>query len=128
MRQVRRARTSIANHLPQRQIHRVIRRARPGFTHFVVCSGCIPPLVAYAASPVPPTAYSHADTAPEPFTLDGLTQLLRSKGLRITGNRRAILQVLLKAKEPLGLDQIQTRGGAATSTAATRPTLRRSSA
>lgn len=45
----------------------------------------------------------------EPFTLDGLTALLRGKGLRMTGNRRAILQVLLKAKEPLGLEQIQSK-------------------
>ena len=49
----------------------------------------------------------HAAAA-EPFTLDGLTELLRSKGLRMTGKRRAILQVLLKAKEPLGLEQIQS--------------------
>lgn len=51
--------------------------------------------------------HSHAGAA-EPFTLDGLVTLLRSKGLRMTGNRRAILQVLLKAKEPLGLEQIQS--------------------
>ncbi len=40
--------------------------------------------------------------------MDGLTAFLRGKGLRMTGNRRAILQVLLKAKEPLGLEQIQS--------------------
>ena len=50
--------------------------------------------------------HPHADAA-EAFTLDGLTALLRSNGLRMTANRRAILQVLLKAKEPLGLEQIQ---------------------
>ena len=51
--------------------------------------------------------HPHADAA-EAFTLDGLTELLRSKGLRMTANRRAILQVLLKAREPLGLEQIQS--------------------
>ena len=57
--------------------------------------------------PRSPHPHSHAAAA-EPFTLDGLTELLRSKGLRMTGNRRAILQVLLKAREPLGLEQIQS--------------------
>ena len=53
-------------------------------------------------------SHPHAATeAAEPFTLDGLTALLRAKGLRMTANRRAILQVLLHAREPLGLDQIQ---------------------
>ncbi len=52
-------------------------------------------------------SHSHAEDA-EPFTLDGLAELLRSKGLRMTGNRRAILQALLKAKKPLGLEEIQT--------------------
>ena len=33
--------------------------------------------------------------------------LLRRKGLRVTGNRRAILQVLLQARAPLSLEQIQ---------------------
>ena len=51
--------------------------------------------------------HPHADAA-EAFTLDGLVAVLRGKGLRMTGNRRAILQVLLKAREPVGLDQIQS--------------------
>ena len=46
--------------------------------------------------------------AAETFTLEGLTALLRSRGLRMTGNRRAILKVLLHAGEPLGLEQIQS--------------------
>ena len=54
-------------------------------------------------------SHPHAATgaAPEPFSLAGLVDLLRRKGLRMTGNRRAILQVLLKAREPLSLEQIQ---------------------
>ena len=52
--------------------------------------------------------HQHAATdALEPFTLDGLVALLRSKGLRMTSNRRAILQVLLATREPLSLEQIQ---------------------
>ncbi len=46
----------------------------------------------------------------ESFTLDGLIALLRRKGLRMTPNRRAILRVLLAAKAPLSLEQIQAAG------------------
>ena len=55
------------------------------------------------------SSHQHAATgaASEPFSLEGLVDLLRRKGLRMTGNRRAILQVLLKAREPLSLEQIQ---------------------
>ena len=55
------------------------------------------------------SSHPHAATgaAVEPFSLEGLVDLLRRKGLRMTGNRRAILQVLLKAREPLSLEQIQ---------------------
>ena len=55
----------------------------------------------------PHQSYQHAAAATEPFTLDGLTSLLRRKGLRMTANRRAILQVLLNARGPLSLEQIQ---------------------
>lgn len=48
------------------------------------------------------------EAAAEPFTLEGLVALLRSKGLRMTENRRAILQVLLEAREPLSLEQAQS--------------------
>ena len=60
-----------------------------------------------------PSPHRHpaAGAAAETFTLDGLTALLRSKGLRMTGNRKAILQVLLTAGEPLGLEQIQRDAG-----------------
>ena len=52
--------------------------------------------------------HQHASTDDAgPFTLDGLTALLRGKGLRMTANRRAILQVLLNAREPMSLEQIQ---------------------
>lgn len=59
------------------------------------------------------TPHQHATStaAVEPFTLDGLATLLRRKGLRMTANRRAILSVLLSAREPLSLEQIQ-RGAA----------------
>ena len=59
-----------------------------------------------------PSSHQHSTAGgipTEPFTLDGLTALLRGRGLRMTGNRRAILQVLLKAKAPLGLEQIQSK-------------------
>ena len=51
--------------------------------------------------------HAAAGVPSEPFSLEGLVDLLRRKGLRMTGNRRAILQVLLKAREPLSLEQIQ---------------------
>ena len=55
-----------------------------------------------------PSSHQHSATdAAEPYTLASLVALLRRKGLRMTGNRRAILQVLLKAREPLSLEQIQ---------------------
>lgn len=47
------------------------------------------------------------DAAAEPYTLEGLVALLRGKGLRMTDHRRSILQVLLKAREPLSLEQMQ---------------------
>ena len=55
------------------------------------------------------SSHQHAATgaAPEPFSLEGLVALLRRKGLRMTGNRRAILQVLLAARAPLSLEEIQ---------------------
>ncbi len=55
--------------------------------------------------------HAHQHSSPGPFTLEGLVALLRRKGLRMTGNRRAILQVLLKGREPLSLEQIQTAAG-----------------
>lgn len=56
----------------------------------------------------PARPHQHAASAEhEPFTLGGLTILLRNKGLRMTTNRRAILQVLLNADGPLSLEQIQ---------------------
>ncbi len=60
--------------------------------------------------PDSPSFHQHpaAGAAAETFTLEGLTALLRSRGLRMTGNRRAILEVLLHAGEPLGLEQIQS--------------------
>lgn len=63
--------------------------------------------------PVQAQVHQHAATtaAREPFTLAGLETLLRRKGLRMTGSRRAILRVLLDAQAPLSLDQIQTAGG-----------------
>ena len=44
----------------------------------------------------------------EPLTLDGLTDLLRRKGLRMTPNRRNLLQALLAAAVPQSLEQLQT--------------------
>ena len=63
--------------------------------------------------PAPAPVHQHSATtaAHEPFTLAGLEALLRRKGLRMTANRRAILQVLLDAESPLSLEQIQTAGG-----------------
>lgn len=52
-------------------------------------------------------SHSHQHDADETFTLEGMTTLLRSKGLRMTANRRAILQTLLNAGRPLSLEQIQ---------------------
>lgn len=56
--------------------------------------------------PTRPHQHAASDDA-EAFTLDGLLALLRNKGLRMTANRRAILQVLLSAGGPLSLEQIQ---------------------
>ena len=51
--------------------------------------------------------HPHQHDADEPFTLEGMTDLLRSKGLRMTSNRRAILLALLNAGRPFSLEQIQ---------------------
>jgi Fur family ferric uptake transcriptional regulator len=61
----------------------------------------------------PAHVHQHAasSVAREPFTLGGLEELLRRKGLRMTANRRAILRALLEAESPLSLEQIQTAGG-----------------
>ena len=59
----------------------------------------------------PSHPHAASGAAPEPFSLEGLVDLLRGKGLRMTGNRRAILQVLLAAREPLSLEQLQEGAG-----------------
>ena len=60
----------------------------------------------------PHPSHQHAaDAASEPFSLEGLVGLLRGKGLRMTGNRGAILQVRLQAHAPLSLEQIQEEAG-----------------
>ena len=63
------------------------------------------------ASPAHVHQHAASSVAREPFTLAGLEALLRRKGLRMTDNRRAILQALLEADSPLSLEEIQTQGG-----------------
>jgi Fur family transcriptional regulator, ferric uptake regulator len=43
------------------------------------------------------------------LNLDGILELLRSNGLRITKSRQRILETLLAAREPLSLEEIQRR-------------------
>lgn len=51
----------------------------------------------------------------QPLTIDHVLDRLRSEGMRITGSRRHILDVLFEAKVPLSLQEIQeladARGG-----------------
>jgi Fur family ferric uptake transcriptional regulator len=65
-------------------------------------------------APAANAQHQHAASAAahEPFTLDGLVQLLRRKGLRMTGNRRAILQALLASRRPMSLEELQRDAGA----------------
>lgn len=46
-------------------------------------------------------------TAVSDFSVDGLLNLLRSQGMRVTRSRRGILQALFKATRPLSLQEIQ---------------------
>lgn len=46
-----------------------------------------------------------------PLTLERITARLRERGLRITRNRVNILEALLAAREPLSLEEIQSRAG-----------------
>ena len=48
--------------------------------------------------------------ADEPLTLEGLTGMLRGKGLRMTPNRRNLLRALLAAEVPQSLEQLQAAG------------------
>ena len=41
------------------------------------------------------------------FSVDSVTESLRQEGLRITKNRRGILECLFAAKEPMSLQEIQ---------------------
>ncbi len=43
-----------------------------------------------------------------PPTLEGLSELLRGKGLRMTASRRNLLRALLAAESPQSLEQLQT--------------------
>ena len=63
--------------------------------------------ICFMSRPITPSHQHVASPAPEGFTLEVLIALLRRKGLRITANRQAILKVLLSAKSPLSLQQIQ---------------------
>ncbi len=60
----------------------------------------------------PPAPHTHSHppvgaTFEGALTLDGLVVLLRERGLRMTANRRHILQALLAAALPQSLEQIQ---------------------
>jgi Fur family transcriptional regulator, ferric uptake regulator len=56
------------------------------------------------------TRHIHANQSPlKELSLDAIVELLRANGMRITRNRLQILDALLRAEEPLSLDEIQTR-------------------
>ena len=60
--------------------------------------------------PDAPCSHSHPPagaTFDGPLTLESLVELLRERGLRMTANRRHILQALLAATVPRSLEQIQ---------------------
>ena len=59
-------------------------------------------------------SHSHASNAAagDALSLDSLTDLLRRKGLRMTTNRRNLLQALLAAKVPQSLEQLQAAAAA----------------
>jgi Fur family ferric uptake transcriptional regulator len=46
---------------------------------------------------------------PKDFSVRGLGQYLQEQGMRMTEGRRAILQVLFAAREPLSLEEIMVR-------------------
>src|SRR5246500_3719740 len=55
------------------------------------------------------TRHIHANQSPlKELSLDAIVELLRANGMRITRNRLQILDALLRAEEPLSLDEIQT--------------------
>ena len=56
------------------------------------------------------TRHTHANPSPlKELSVDAIVELLRANGMRITKNRLQILGTLLRAEEPLSLDEIQTR-------------------
>ena len=56
------------------------------------------------------TRHTHANLSPlKELSVDAIVELLRANGMRITKNRLQILGTLLRAEEPLSLDEIQTR-------------------
>jgi Fur family transcriptional regulator, ferric uptake regulator len=60
------------------------------------------------------TRPTHASQSPlKELSLGAIVELLRTNGMRITKNRRQILDTLLRAGKPLSLDEIQTRAGVA---------------
>jgi Fur family transcriptional regulator, ferric uptake regulator len=60
------------------------------------------------------TRTTHANQSPlKELSLGAIVELLRANGMRITKNRRQILDTLLRAGKPLSLDEIQTRAGVA---------------
>jgi Fur family transcriptional regulator, ferric uptake regulator len=60
------------------------------------------------------TRPTHANQSPlKELSLGAIVELLRANGMRITKNRRQILDTLLRAGKPLSLDEIQTRAGVA---------------
>ena len=57
------------------------------------------------------TAKVYSRGCPAAPSLDELIGALKGEGLRMTANRRAILQALLNAEAPLALEEIQTAAG-----------------
>ena len=45
------------------------------------------------------------------FTIEGILDALRQRGMRVTRGRRSILAVLMDASEPLNLNEIRERAG-----------------
>jgi Fe2+ or Zn2+ uptake regulation protein len=64
--------------------------------------------------PASPDHFHHASppAKPKDFSVHGLARFLQEQGLRMTNGRRAILQALFAAHEPLTLEEIQIRAGA----------------
>lgn len=57
--------------------------------------------------------HSHEHETPLPkLTLEGLVNVLKGQGMRMTANRHNILRVMLEADVPLGLEEIQQRAEA----------------